>query len=73
MPTTLEIPAENLTACFTSDSIIDDDTPLEPDETFILVLDEIVPNDTRINVTGPMTTIIILDEDGEWPGKGYGI
>ncbi|ORU95023.1 MAG: hypothetical protein A6F71_10275 [Cycloclasticus sp. symbiont of Poecilosclerida sp. M] len=66
VPTSLEIPAGNLSACFTSDSVIDDDIPLELEESFYLILDEeVIPDDPRVNVTGPMTRVIILDEDGE--------
>jgi hypothetical protein len=49
--------------CFTSDSVIDDDIPSEPDETFVLEIDGTDPDDPRITVTDGTTTIIIVDSD----------
>jgi hypothetical protein len=66
VPNEVTIPGNASRMCFTSDSVIDDDTPLEPDETFVLEVDETDPDDPRITVTDGNTTVIILDDDCEF-------
>ena len=65
MPTTVTIPGDSSRMCFTSDSVIDDDED-EDVETFILEIVEVDPDDPRVNVTGGITTVIVVDEDGEF-------
>jgi hypothetical protein len=67
---TVTIPGNASRMCFTSDSVIDDDTPLEPDETFVLEVDQTDPDDPRITVTDGNTTVIILDDDCEFSQMG---
>ncbi len=66
VPTTVTIPAGALRMCFVAnDSIVNDDEALEDDETFRLNITTVDPDDPRIRVTEPMTTVIIVDSDGE--------
>ncbi len=52
--------------CFiVSDSIMKDTEAMEDDETFRLSITTVDPNDPRIRVTDPSTTVIIRDSDGE--------
>lgn len=64
--TTVTIAASDpdMRSCFTG-PIIDDLIALEPDESFLLKIDNISPDNPRI-VTGIDTTrITIIDDDGE--------
>ena len=45
--------------------MIDDDED-EDVETFILEIVEVDPDDPRVNVTDGITTVIVVDEDGEY-------
>ncbi len=58
--------------CFVAnDSIVNDSEALEDDETFRLNITTLDPNDPRIRVTEPMTTVIIVDSDGERLNYNY--
>ncbi len=52
--------------CFTSDTVIDDGVALEEDETVLLEVIYVFPEDPRITVTNGNTTVIILDDDGKY-------
>ena len=70
VPGYVVIPGNASMACFTSDSVLDDEIALEDNETFVLSIDEVDPDDPRVNVPDEDTTVIILDEDGKnhkWP------
>ena len=63
---TVTIPAsdpDNRT-CFTG-PIIDDLIALEPDESFTLKIDDISPDNSRIDTGIDTTVITITDDDGE--------
>ena len=68
VPSTVTIPAGDLRMCFTSTSVLEDDDAMEPDETFILEITDNDPDDPRIVVREPTTTVIIVDDDGEFSG-----
>ena len=65
VPTSVTIPADELRTCFVSDSVEDDDDAMEDDETFMLEITDNDPDDPRIIVREPMTTVIIVDDDGK--------
>lgn len=64
VPSSVTIAGDSDRMCFTSTSVIDDEEALEDDETFILEIDEVDPDDPRISITDGNTTVIILDDDG---------
>ena len=65
VPTTVIIPAGDRRTCFNSSSLEDDDDAMEPDETFMLNITMTNPDDPRIFVGVPTTTVIIVDSDGK--------
>ena len=64
--TMVTIPASDpdMRTCFTG-PIIDDSIALEPDETFSLKIDNISPDNRRINTGIDTTVITIIDDDSE--------
>jgi hypothetical protein len=64
--TTVTIPASDpdMRTCFMG-PIINDLIALEPNETFTLKIDNISPDNRRINTGIDTTTITIIDDDGE--------
>ena len=64
--TMVTIPASPLDGrtCFTG-PIINDPIALEPDETFSLKIDNISPDNRRINTGIDTTVITIIDDDSE--------
>jgi hypothetical protein len=71
VPNEVTIPSNTSRMCFTSDSVIDDDIPLEPDETFVLEVDQTDPDDPRITFTDVNTTVIILDCEFSFGSKAF--
>ena len=64
--TSVTIPASDpdMRECF-SGPIINDQIALEPDETFTLKIDNISPDNRRINTGIDTTVITIIDDDSE--------
>ena len=64
IPSTVIIPISDDRTCFTG-PIIDDLIALEPDESFILTIDNISPDNPRILRGIETTRITIVDDDSE--------
>ena len=52
--------------CFTTDAVLDDQIALEEDEVFSLDIENVLPDDPRINVEDDNVTVTILDDDGKY-------
>ena len=52
--------------CFTTDAVLDDQIALEEDEVFSLAIENVLPDDPRINVEDDNVTVTILDDDGKY-------
>ena len=65
IPASITIPANEDMTCFTTDTVLDDLIALEEDEVFSLDIENVLPDDPRINVEADNVTVTILDDDGK--------
>ena len=65
VPSSVTIPADENMTCFTTDTVLDDILALEEDEVFLLDIENVLPDDPRINVEADNVTVTILDDDGK--------
>ena len=65
VPSSVTIPADEDMACFTTDTVLDDQIALEEDETLLLSIENVLPDDPNINITDGSTIVTLLDDDSK--------